>query len=1110
MKRITPIPFIIALLWCCLSANLFAQKTISLPKPKTGTSKSGSSKSSSSLSSNKPKSFDEVENNPKKKKVTKSTPLGRAFQDMTARYNRYFNAKMKYDESNKMLVSKHKEDFNTTLPVYALKGGDGKMVSFNLDEINKKASINIQKKPNSKWVDDSYLLLGQAFYLMGDYESAVKSFKYINNRFANNIRMSYDTKSKEQMQKLRAEEQKQVKKDREYDRKLKEQERQDKIEQEQKKRDAAKKETEKAKKERLDKAADAKKDREKDAKERAKERAKEIKEREKAREQDKKQREKDKKAREKARKQGKPLPPKTTTTNAKDKEAELKLEKEAKAQEKAAKEAEEKAKEEKEAQEKAAKEAEEKAKEEKEAEELAAKSVVQERSGKEKGYKGGFLRHTLAKHDAMLWLTRTYIETDKMDNAASLIKKMKDDKRFPNRKKGDLGVVEAYYYLQNKQNNQAQVALRSAAGDVKPKAERARLYYILGQLAQEDDNHKQAVKDFEKVLHSKPVFDMELNARINIAKSKMQGGEFTPEKAIAYLTKMSKEEKNVDNVDQIYFAMAEIELQNGNTDKANEYLAQSAEKSTNNKDQKVKAFLKLAEMNYKAEKYLPASGYYDSTFALIAKTDAKYKEVSERKSVLGELARDLKTIALQDSLQRIAQMPDKERKEFLQNLIAQLRKDAAAKDTTGMAEVNKTKMSDSKGSSGVSYFYNDAAKLNGYKDFALKWGNRPLTDDWRLAAKQNNATTTDNSNSNVDTTGYDYNKLIEMASKGELSVDAIMQKLPITAKQKAQSDSLLIDAYYGAGKTYKESLKNNKKATETFAKLMERYPNNKYAPDALYALYQLSTTDKKTADANRYKNELIEKYPNSKYAQILRDPNYLATLNAQKSALEKYYNDTYALYQQDQFEEVKKRSSEVNTQFIENPLQPKFDLLNAFVTGKTENKAAYVSSLKTIVTKYPTDEVKAKAQEILTYLENSANAAAATDAAAKNKKFKYEPNTKHYLIIAFEQYSKQINNATTGLSNFNSASFSSDGLKTNQMLLDPQHQIITIKEFANADKAKLYYETLLSQKDAAINVTDVSYKVFYISKTNFNQYFKDKDTAAYFEYFTDVYSGSKK
>jgi hypothetical protein len=236
----------------------------------------------------------------------------------------------------------------------------------------------------------------------------------------------------------------------------------------------------------------------------------------------------------------------------------------------------------------------------------------------------------------------------------------------------------------------------------------------------------------------------------------------------------------------------------------------------------------------------------------------------------------------------------------------------------------------------------------------------------------------------------------------------------------------------------------------------------------------------------------------------------LATLNAQKSALEKYYNDTYALYQQDQFEEVKKRSAEVNTQFVENPLQPKFDLLNAFVTGKTENKAAYVSSLKTIVTKYPTDEVKAKAQEILTYLENSANAAAATDAAAKNKKFKYEPNTKHYLIIAFDQYSKQINNATTGLSNFNSASFSSDGLKTNQMLLDPQHQIITIKEFANADKAKLYYETLLSQKDAAINVTDVSYKVFYISKTNFNQYFKDKDTAAYFEYFTDVYSGSKK
>ena len=78
------------------------------------------------------------------------------------------------------------------------------------------------------------------------------------------------------------------------------------------------------------------------------------------------------------------------------------------------------------------------------------------------------------------------------------------------------------------------------------------------------------------------------------------------------------------------------------------------------------------------------------------------------------------------------------------------------------------------------------------------------------------------------------------------------------------------------------------------------------------------------------------------------------------------------------------------------------------------------------------------------------------------------------------------------------------------MLLDPEHQIVVVKEFANADKAKIYYETLLSQKDATVNVKDADYKIFYISKNNFNQFFKDKDTATYIDYFNDMYGGTKK
>ncbi|MBL7785693.1 MAG: tetratricopeptide repeat protein [Chitinophagales bacterium] len=1043
---------------------------------------------------------------PKKKKTnTRSTPLSRAYQDLTSRYNRYFNAKLKYTESVKLLDARRKENYNEILPVYSYKGGDGKAVSFNLDEINKKASINIQKKPNSKWVDDSFLILGQSNYLLGNYEDAAKSFNYIITRYGNKIRMSYDKRSKEQEKKLREKERDEQKKDRQYEQKKREAEREAKIEKEQKKREQVKKDQEKARKERDKERADDKKQREKDQKVREKEREKEKKAREKARE-------KEKKAREKAKKQGKPLPPKTTTpvktTEEKAEEARLKAEQEA--AEKTNKEAEEAVeKQRKEAAEKA--EAEAKAAEEK-AEEAENKDLVEHKDGKDKEYARGKAGHKPAKPDAMIWLARTFMETNNLSQAGELIQKMKNDSQFPRRKLTDLGVLEGAYHLAKGNEDQAETALLTVVKKVKPRKERARLYYILGQLAQERTDHKAALTAFEKVLKSKPPYEMELNTRLNIVQEKMGTGEFTKDEAIAALTKMSKEDKNIDYADQILFAMADIEAQNGNMDKATAYLNQSTQKSTVNKEQKAKSFLKLAEMNYKTEKYLPASAYYDSTFLLIAKTNPKYEEVSNRKTQLGELARHLKTIELQDSLQRIANMSPNDRKEYLQKLIADLKKQAAQNDTTGTADMNNAILanSNSVNSGGTWYFYNDAVKLNGYKDFVTKYGNRTLSDNWRVASKQSSDLANTPTSETVDTAGYSYDKLVEMAGKGEISLDAIMQKLPISAQQKAVSDSLLTEALFAAANIFKDGIKNDKKAIETFKKLDTRYPNNRYAPEALYTLYGLQMDKKQQTDANDTKNSLIARFPNSKQAKYLGDPSYLQTLNSQHSALEKYYNDTYELYKQEQFEAVKKRMSEVNTTFAENPLQPKFDLLNAFVVGSTDSREAYISALQGVVSKYPTHEVKTKAQEILTYLQNSAAGTTTAANTAKNKKYKYEPNTKHYVVVAFDQKTAQSTTLTTALSNFNTGSFSSDNLKTNAMLLDPQHQIILVKEFNNADKAKVYYNALVAQRATVLNLTEKEAPIFYISKTNFNQYFKDKDTNAYLEYFGEAYLGIQK
>jgi tetratricopeptide (TPR) repeat protein len=115
---------------------------------------------------------------------TKDTYLNKKYQNLTARFNGLYNAKIKMQEGVAKLNKAHKDDYSTVLEIYPL--GDNKAsksVFPIMDEIVKKASVIIQRKPLSKFVDDSYLLIGQAYFYKQDYFSALQAFQYIYANF---------------------------------------------------------------------------------------------------------------------------------------------------------------------------------------------------------------------------------------------------------------------------------------------------------------------------------------------------------------------------------------------------------------------------------------------------------------------------------------------------------------------------------------------------------------------------------------------------------------------------------------------------------------------------------------------------------------------------------------------------------------------------------------------------------------------------------------------------------------------------------------------------------------------------------------------------------------
>ncbi len=110
-----------------------------------------------------------------------SAPLSKAFHNTTARYNAYFIGLERINQVEEAIWKAMKPDYNFVLMVYPpLDSTMANTYKTELEDCIKKASIVIQYHQNSKWVDDSYNLIGRARMYGYDFPNAITTFKYVN------------------------------------------------------------------------------------------------------------------------------------------------------------------------------------------------------------------------------------------------------------------------------------------------------------------------------------------------------------------------------------------------------------------------------------------------------------------------------------------------------------------------------------------------------------------------------------------------------------------------------------------------------------------------------------------------------------------------------------------------------------------------------------------------------------------------------------------------------------------------------------------------------------------------------------------------------------------
>lgn len=514
----------------------------------------------------------------------------------------------------------------------------------------------------------------------------------------------------------------------------------------------------------------------------------------------------------------------------------------------------------------------------------------------------------------------------------------------------------------------AAVHLTQALSNAGNLQEKARWEYLAAQLFEMGKNYQEAEKYYNKVISHTTDLVLEIYARLANIRADRDGDPKSIEKRAEELAKMAKREKYEEYRDIIYYMAAQMMLDAGNVDAAISMLKKSTQYPGNDPSQRNKAFLQLAELSFAKKLYRQSYNYYDS----INIADPTLKDtalISSRKKALGIIAANAEVVYRQDSLQRIAAMPEEERKDFVKQLVKRLRKEQGLKDENSGSRTNPIALPNNNlfptgnnAPKGEWYFYNAASKTRGLNEFRSKWGNRPNVDNWRRSAAIIGMT--------GQPAGMGNNATAQTGNAGqgptELSFDALYELLPLNEEALKKSNDSLQEAMFLLGKAYIQEIEDCQAGTETLENLRTRFTAFEPMDEVLFNLYYCYNKQGETARAAAIKQLMSAKYASSNLTNIVTTgKNPLLT---EKEVATKAYEDIYDLFIEGKFEEALLRKKAADEKYGNNYWTPQLLYIESVYYVKQRNDSAAIRTLNNIVTRFSGSPLVPKAQRLIDVL----------------------------------------------------------------------------------------------------------------------------------------------
>lgn len=802
----------------------------------------------------------------------RNTFLNRKYQNMVAHFNIYFNGQQKLEDARYSLEKAHVDDYTKVLDVYPYGTEENrKALAGQMDEVIKKASRIIAERPVSKWVDDAYFMMGQAYFLKADYFAAIETFQFLNSQ-----------------------------------------------------------------------------------------------------------------------------------------------------------------------------------------------------------YKG-----TKISYEATLWIIRCYVMLGKSKDAEAIIGLLNNDPKFPKKLKPQFYEVSAFVQIKESKYKIAAENMEKALPLAKGSYKKARYHYILAQLYDKSGNRTKAREHYRTVTKGTPPYEMAFNAKINLARNYDPANPNEVKSAKRYLKSMLRDDKNISYFSQIYYELGIIEKKEGDLVQAIEYFNLSNNNNKGNLDQKAKSFLEMADIYFNRPDYRNAQVYYDSAVYFIKPEFKDYEKLKAKQEVLSELIKNLILIHREDSLLKVAELPQKEIDQMVEDAIEaekQRREEERLKEEERQqAGINPNIPSNPfqqpGAGGGTEFYFADPTQVaRGYNDFVSRYGKRKNVDNWQFQEIAGRDITKlnpdgDDGEDGGEETGDDGGNQPEYGTDSAgLVKQQYVKDIPFSPEAKKASLERIAQAYLNVGEIYYENLKDMKESEKAFSTFLTRFAKHKDTPKALYYMYKLNSDKKMEDEANKYKAKLITEYADSPYAQYLtQGAGGESNQDGLDPEIKKQYQLAYSYYQQKNYGQLLGLKKQFDQKYFGSPIQPKFDLLEALTYGRMDSSERCIRMLKQLVNNYPTSAEALEAQKIINAYEKI-NAKEGLEEVTKVP-YAFAPTNKHYFMMLLpEKKSVSMNQLKARFSDFNKRQVAGSTYAVEELLIGDR-RFLVIKEFANREKAEEYKKLVESDAE---------------------------------------------